>query len=430
MIIRIPVICPVCKKITLVRVQVGFLDRHPIRFNCGNCKITIKGEYKNGEAKFSYCEISDDHENVDYVIQSSGELLCHSLKKVKTVEDTLLYSPFINTSVLIKKENQKNFRDKLNLCLKYILKIAPLTTRIHELYLNNQINYLDSELEKFQFPPAFKDKTLDRMQKIHLLDLRLLDALNHDTYDKSCKRIFDFTNFLNKEPDQRLKINELKKMCDYFSEDNRLKKWQKKLYYAIQNFINNFERFLPIVGLEYYDLSIEQLNTDYAITTVSLEEIQSMYIQFYELLGDLLPLIVAFDNIFYRKDFQKLKNNEIKVKSKYISTLQDYEKIAQKGTRFQYFDDTEIFGKIITNSINNKIRNSLGHFDYDLSIEDLFTQRITFHDRSTNITISLIEFCFNVLNIFISLLEVDELLYQANKLNYVFTISINDSQSL
>ena len=41
--------CEVCGCITRIRLQVGWLDEHPIAVTCGKCGISLKGKVKIGQ---------------------------------------------------------------------------------------------------------------------------------------------------------------------------------------------------------------------------------------------------------------------------------------------------------------------------------------------------------------------------------------------
>ena len=41
--------CEVCGCVTRIRLQVGWLDEHPIAVTCGKCGISLKGKVKIGQ---------------------------------------------------------------------------------------------------------------------------------------------------------------------------------------------------------------------------------------------------------------------------------------------------------------------------------------------------------------------------------------------
>ncbi|WP_416325915.1 hypothetical protein [[Eubacterium] hominis] len=425
MITRYPVICPVCGKITLVRVQAGYLDRHAIRFNCGNCNITIRGEYENGGADFPDCKLSDNDKCADYVIQSSGELLTHALRKVSSFEDTIVPSPFLNSTMLISEDNYDLFRKRMNNCLGYKAQRSSYNDWVHELYFNGKTKYLREQLDRINMNGLMKMHTqeLVDIQKIHLLDIGLFKVLNDKEFENYSKMIFkQYDDFLNKDVARKSEnLSKLKQLCEHFAKSNELLKWQKKIYQLNQLFTEKIDKFIPVIGLEFYELDERELEKDFAITTVSFEEVQSIYIHGYELLGDSLSLLAAYDNLFVRGDYQKMRVNGLKINKKGIKTLDDFEKIDSNGKRIPYFNGTDKFEKMIENIFKRNIRNSIGHYDYDISLKDPFKQTLVFYDRKKQINISLIGFCTEIVNLMVCMQKMNELVYQTQKWHLCLT---------
>ena len=73
--------CEVCGCVTRIRLQVGWLDEHPIAVTCGKCGISLKGKVKIGQEipelkfKFENAEMVNVTPTTlpDYVVECSGE---------------------------------------------------------------------------------------------------------------------------------------------------------------------------------------------------------------------------------------------------------------------------------------------------------------------------------------------------------------------
>ena len=73
--------CEVCGCITRIRLQVGWLDEHPIAVTCGKCGISLKGKVKIGQDTLGLKFEFENAERVnaapttipDYVVECSGE---------------------------------------------------------------------------------------------------------------------------------------------------------------------------------------------------------------------------------------------------------------------------------------------------------------------------------------------------------------------
>lgn len=75
--------------------------------------------------------------------------------------------------------------------------------------------------------------------------------------------------------------------------------------------LHHLEKFMSVVWFDLYNLSLEKLENKYAITTVVFEEIESIYLKCYELLSDMLPLIIAYDNVLLRNNYNILKSQSV-----------------------------------------------------------------------------------------------------------------------
>ena len=85
--------CEVCGCITRIRLQVGWLEEHPIAVSCGKCGVSLKGTVRIGQDE---PKLEFDFENAeeiivspttlpDYVVECSGEFttrkMCDGWKK-------------------------------------------------------------------------------------------------------------------------------------------------------------------------------------------------------------------------------------------------------------------------------------------------------------------------------------------------------------
>ena len=78
--------CDVCGAVTLMRLQVGWLEEHPIRVPCGKCGILISGtvyfDQEKADLHYKIHNASSVGETVpDFYVEASGELLAEKLKR-------------------------------------------------------------------------------------------------------------------------------------------------------------------------------------------------------------------------------------------------------------------------------------------------------------------------------------------------------------
>ena len=77
--------CPICNKVTRIRMPVGYIYRTPVRFHCGECDSLLTGEFIVDNEKGAYKYVPKNCEEValqdcDYFGEFSGEMLCNKVE--------------------------------------------------------------------------------------------------------------------------------------------------------------------------------------------------------------------------------------------------------------------------------------------------------------------------------------------------------------
>lgn len=91
-----------CGTVTRVRLQVGYLNEHPINVACGRCGTTMNGkvfiEQERPGLKYSF-ENADDvqRDHADYVAECSGEFPTLKLR-IDDPNSRMILSPFMRFS--------------------------------------------------------------------------------------------------------------------------------------------------------------------------------------------------------------------------------------------------------------------------------------------------------------------------------------------
>ncbi|EDT73917.1 SEC-C metal-binding domain-containing protein [Clostridium butyricum] len=419
MITRVYVKCPVCGKITLVRYQMGFLEEHPIRFRCGNCGISIEGKYyKHDGIKFQNgIVIINKEEKVDYVIASSGELLTDKLEKVVNFEQTIKPGPFIGAMMIMEENGYEKLKEQLLSVLDFRDKFAYSIQNINDLYFRNtHIDLLKNELRKILPIKGFPlENKLDILRAVRHVNIIPFISFMGDEFES-------IDNFLISKIMYILNnnIEELEKFSKYLYDDGLLYSWEKQISVMYSQMLQQLNKFIPIINLQYYNITLDQAEKDYAITTVSFEEIEQLYVNLYELIADVIPLVVGMDNILERNDFQLLKTGHpiVKKGGVPIISLDELVNIKEKGIRVNYIDGSGVFEKLIYGKLDKDVRNSIGHFNYEN--EDVFNQTIKFkHLKNANRTVekSLIRICSEIWDMYLTLFSLSELIYNLKRIN-------------
>ena len=421
MIQRYCVKCPVCGKVTVLRIQAGFIDMHPIRFNCGNCKISLYGEAffnaPNIILEMHRGNIIQGTDEPNYLLAVSGELLCPKLKQISTEEEILsTTSPFINFVNLVGHETYEVFKRYILNCIDYISKNQNNFIICNQLYFLNQHEHLKdilSYLPKELYP---MDNELEIYKAFHFINRQFYEVIDN----KNANAISTLA-FNEIESYAENNLSELLKLTAYFGSNNLLDKWEYNTFQLSNQIIENFYKFIPFMCHNFYKLEISTLENEYSINTISFEEIEPIYFKCYELLSDMLPIIMSLNNLKYRNNFEQMKDG-IKYNNKEINTLSEYISINSKAFRINCIDGTEMYDNIVFNAFDKDIRNSIGHFNYEILTQDVFNQTILFKnlkDASKNKKRSLLKICIDMWNMFIAINNVAEFIYQIKKISFM-----------
>lgn len=99
MVSRLPVKCEVCGAVTIVRLQLGYIEQHPMRLNCGSCGILITGSVdltQDDERKVVFQNAHDVGVEIgDYCIQVSPEFITNKVQKLEGGDLPLDFSPYL-----------------------------------------------------------------------------------------------------------------------------------------------------------------------------------------------------------------------------------------------------------------------------------------------------------------------------------------------
>lgn len=102
--------CQVCGNITRIRLQVGWQNEHPVVVTCGKCGTSLSGHVKIGQSSpslkfdFDNADIINKADNVDYMVECSGEFPTMKQCEVNGVDDIII-TPFIKAMNCMKDEN-------------------------------------------------------------------------------------------------------------------------------------------------------------------------------------------------------------------------------------------------------------------------------------------------------------------------------------
>jgi len=408
--------CEVCGSITLVRTQLGYLEQHPIKVNCGKCGILISGTVflnpEKGTSRFEFYNAKRVEEiTPDFNIEVSGELLTEKLQVYNHNDQELHFtSPYFESRRAMNEEAFLEFMKKAIGFLNACKEDWPTIRRIHELWLRGDTQYLTQEVHKLlpqkQFP---MDNVLENIRGVRQLNLHFfLPILNKKFLNSTTKFIFNKIEEL-----METDITGLFKLANDFEEEHFLQRYEEKVLLILNQFVDKFYCLIPIFGLQFYNKKTDELFQNKGITTATFEDFKQFYMDCYEVAGELIRLVIAYNNLKYRQDYQSMKRE-------YIQTLTNFD-TKSKGTRIGLIDGSEEFDCLVYPYLKNSIRNAIGHnsYKYNGITQELVYYPTGHEDVSDEKRLYLLEFLQECWDLFQSVYNLYELVYQTRKLHFV-----------
>lgn len=424
--------CDVCGKITRIKIQMGWLDKYPINIKCKECNISIFGECNlNIEGNKEFLNLknvtqSTTNQSPDFLIEVSGELLTEKIRDYTGNVDMYI-SPFIkNMANFSSNGDEIKFIKYKNNVTKFrtsIQKNWSIIKRINELWINRNYKYLPNELHKLLNSTEYPaDNELEYLRGVHRLNLTFLNPIFTDYYYKNTVFLFKKIRQINEANPKGFKDLVM-------SFEKKLNIYEEKIYKIIDSFTEKFEMFIPILSLDYYTdskIKEEQIES-MCLTTVDFENIKGYYIDTFEDIVGLFDLVVAYENLFERNDYEQMDlnvNNQIK-------TLTDFQKMSKKGKKIEFIDSLKAFDEMFIYKVENRIRNAIGHRSY---VYDVPNQLIHYYssgeiDKGEKEQIYLTQFVYNCFKLFETCMGIGELIYQTRKFYFCFNgVKIRSSQ--
>ncbi len=419
---RVYLECEVCGAITAVRTQIGYLNQHPIRICCGKCGILFGGhiviDQTNGEFLLDFHNASQVRGQPlltpDFIIESSGELLTDKLQAYKDDKSLAYFSPFFKTLAMIDPSKMSIFVNNAITFLEFCENRWPEIKRIHDIWIGEKHEYLAKELRKYLSEKTFPlDNELELLRGVNMVTIMaFFGLLNKERFSSNSKFIMDKISQLSDK-----KIKNLMELVNYFEANRLIYKYESKLYTQLDRFISIFPHLIPVFGLQFYREIPRDLAIKKGLTTVSIEDLKQFYVDTYETLAETIDLVVSFNNLEHRGDFEKMANRRRDIK-----TIYDF--IAKsKGIKIDFIDGSEAFDKLIYKSLDNRIRNSIGHNSYKC---DGLSQLIKFYpkglqDESDVVEMYLLDFARYCWELFLCIIDLYILVYQTRKLFLVMS---------
>ncbi|KAA0768152.1 hypothetical protein DN392_28185 [Bacillus sp. BB51/4] len=393
--------CKVCETPYLLKFQIGYVPKNHFSFECPTCGVMIEGviNVNNEEITFDgdFDNLVDYHGNISkakegYFMQLTSEFY---QQKISLLKDYTMRipSPFM--------QNLSPYSKKMNGLAIYLAE--DVHQQVHD--YKNLVNLVLSKKNNVKYVYSELRKLLDN---INVDEEKFTNDYKIDRYNILFMAITDSISPLLGLNEEKFQVNDIRdKLYEMYENKGEFQKFRKAFQDSLPNLINLLTNafyssiniipeIIPVITSETYNhKNIEEIKKDYGLSTANYKTLLKNYAENYEILGKLMPLIAAIDNINTRKNINKfvegstsLGNNHPLVKA--TTSLGNFSK-STIGIRIQYLksisSDIPRYNDLTV--LNSRIRNAINHssVEYD-SIE----QKLTFKDREIKTEKYLIEF--------------------------------------
>jgi hypothetical protein len=180
-------------------------------------------------------------------------------------------------------------------------------------------------------------------------------------------------------------------------------------------FVDRFRYLIPAFGLRFWSKPLRGVVSSKGISTASFDDLKNFYAHLFEIAADVLPLLVAYNNLHHRGSFDTMPSIR-----RDVTSLEHYfEK--SKGERAKFVGGSELFDFIVYGHLDNKLRNAIAHASYSYEAR---RQRIVYFPsglsgKGSSQSIHLLAFAQHCWSIFFCIVDLMELVYQTRKLYFV-----------
>jgi hypothetical protein len=393
--------CKVCETPYLLKFQVGYVSKNHFSFECPTCGVMLEGiiNVDNKEAKFDWnfdnlVDYTGDilESKIGYFLQLTSEFYEKKISLLRHYEERTPtpfmknFSPYLSEMNGLASYLNENIHQHVNL-YKNLINLV-LSNKNNVKYVYSEFGKLagDFNIEEEKFTNDYKTNRYNILFHAITNSIKPLLDLNAEKFQVNDIRDELYKMYKNKVEFQKFKTS--------FQES--LSGLINLLTSAVYSSINIIPGIIPTITSETYNhRKIKDIKEQYGLSTANYKILLKNYAENYEILGKIIPLIVAIDNINTRKDINnfvkgsnKLSKNHPLIKA--TTSLEQFSK-ATVGIRIQYLkmmsSDVPRYNDLTV--LNSRIRNAISHssVDYD-SIE----QKLTFKDGERKTEKYLIEF--------------------------------------
>jgi hypothetical protein len=174
---------------------------------------------------------------------------------------------------------------------------------LHELLIAGRTEYLTDQMREYLPKEKFPlNNDLEYLRGIHQLFLIGFRPIFYkEFYDSITKTIWKNISFELKQHH-----NEIVKLTEFFNDKGLFYEYEKRVYGILNSFVNKYQFFITVIGVDNYKKQIDF--TKNGMTTVSFDDVKHFYLDCFEAIGEMISLVIAYNNLKYRNRIIIYKN--------------------------------------------------------------------------------------------------------------------------
>lgn len=408
--------CGVCGALHRVRIQAGYLEDYPVRFYCGKCDTPILGtvHLDPAIALVGYSlDAGSLAERIDigfdealgevgttYLVECSGELLTRKLTEDSLGNPSVMLAsnPYFTAVEFMGPEKLGIYVKSMVEAIGYYRNDYPKAASALKLLFKGRAE-LAGDLIFSLAGEAGPDGPIQRailMEMAKRLSWQSLPLLADELTRRRAEKAGAMTSELNRV--------ELARLAGFYGDHGES---ILKLLDGCLNLTSEFVTCFPYLITSFtYQESGEQYDLGkYGTSLCTVEDIRGLYSDCYELLGELICLLIGLDNIAERSSFENMGSG---FPARSFENL--YSKVS-KGKLYECVGGGR-FTSLVTECWNRNLRNAFDHNSYEA---DSRSQAIRIVESDGSIddgkSVWIAEACCQCIEMLRSILVIREILF-------------------
>lgn len=412
MVFAVPFRCDICDTCISLKIQADdslFTYDYPISLECPNCGNQINFHYNKdkGILPLRYRIHEEKNVSTEYDLYYSALLPVDAKLHFKPSKNITL-TPFMFLStiydgekVVLQNKVGKQFLENVYPYRKAFQELLPIYRKGNTVAYSKKLTYIFNITQKYI--PISDIKTC-RIQLFELLQ-NTYNNLSTDEYLSQIANPYLVDTIDVKNIDSlKVPFAEITNIVNY-------NHWQKQAFDFISDMIAKFEKYMP--SLFYCTIGDFEVPHKYAVETytISAKDVVQDYDKSFNLIKDLLSLIVGLSNFRLTGSIDDFPNENGGMKG--ISSMKDFNLLTD-GLKIDKLQDYGEVNDYLAGGFNHKIRNGIGHRRWDVVPDTQIIQfRYNQNDDNVHYDIQLVDLGYLVV---INLLHIMEFVLLIEKL--------------